>query len=307
MYDSFLKSLFADRRMVEDLIRTHVPKWASEIDFTTLREEATELVSKGTLQRRHPDMVWSAETRSGVRVLFLLEFQRTVDRLMALRTATYGALTLEGVAARPDFRGGDPLPEFVHLVLYHGESRWTAADRLADLFERSELGRYRLVQWKGGGAEGEAPDDLAAVALGLARNLSPNEMAGQLSALWRAVDAKGDRGLERSMARAVGTMLELRGYPEGLVKEGAGTMTETVDRFRQGLEELVQRGRRQGQRQGHAHVLRQQAARRFGEETAGRLSEVLGEVSGPEDIDRVTDALFDCATGEEFIRRVRTA
>ena len=218
---------------------------------------------------------------------------------MALRTATYGALMLEGMAADADFRGGDALPEFVHLVLYHGESRWTAADRLADLFERSELGRYRLVQWRGGGAEGEAPDDLAAVALGLARNLSPEEMAGQLSALWRAVDAKRDRGLERSMAGAVGTMLELRGYPEGLVKEGAGTMTETVDRFRQGLEELVQKGR--------AHVLRQQAARRFGEETAGMLSEVLGEVSGPEDIDRVTDALFDCATGEEFLRRVGPA
>ena len=76
-------------------------------------------------------------------------------------------------------------------------------------------------------------------------------------------------------------------------------MTETVDRFRQGLEELVQRGQ--------ANVLRQLAARRFGEETAGRLSDVLGEVSGPDDIDRVTDALFDCATGEEFIRRVRTA
>ena len=299
MHDAFLKSFFADRRMVEDLIRAHVPKWASEIDFSTLSEEAAELVSKRTLQRRHPDMVWSAETPSGVRVLFLLEFQRTVDRLMALRTTTYGALALEGIAARPDFRGGDPLPEFVHLVLYHGESPWTAPDRVADLFEQSEPGRYRLVQWRGGGADGDAPDDLAAVVLGLARNLSPDEMAEQLAALWRAVDAKGDRGLERFVARAVGTMLELRGYPERLSKEGARTMTETVDRFRQGLEELVQRGQ--------ANVLRQLAARRFGEETAGRLSDVLGEVSGPDDIDRVTDALFDCATGEEFLRRVRTA
>ena len=84
-------------------------------------------------------------------------------------------------------------------------------------------------------------------------------------------------------------------------------MAWEVDRFKQGMEELVQRGRREGRQQGHANVLHRLAARRFGEKTAGRLSEALGEVSSPDDIDRVTDALFDCATGDEFIRRVRTA
>ena len=86
MHDAFLKSVFADPRMAEILIRRHAPEWASQVDFSTLRAESTELVSKKTLQRRHPDMVWSADTVKGERVLFLLEFQRTVDRLMALRT-----------------------------------------------------------------------------------------------------------------------------------------------------------------------------------------------------------------------------
>ena len=106
MHDAFLKSVFADRRMAEILIRRHAPEWASEIDFSTLRVESTGLVSKKTLQRRHPDMIWSADTVKGGRVLFLLEFQRTVERLMALRTTTYTALTLEGIAAGPDFRPG---------------------------------------------------------------------------------------------------------------------------------------------------------------------------------------------------------
>ena len=66
-------------------------------------------------------MIWSADTVNGERVLFLLEFQRTIERLMALRTTTYTALTLEGIAAGPDFLPGDPLPEFVCLVLYHGD------------------------------------------------------------------------------------------------------------------------------------------------------------------------------------------
>ena len=92
MHDAFLKSVFADRRMVEILIRSHVPEWAEEIDSATLREEPTQLVEKKTLQMRHPDLIWSADTVHGGRVMLLIEFQRTVERLMALRTTTYTAL-----------------------------------------------------------------------------------------------------------------------------------------------------------------------------------------------------------------------
>ena len=299
MHDAFLKSVFADRRMVEILIHGHAPEWAAKIDFSTLREESTGLVSKKTLQRRHPDMIWSADTVHGERVLFLLEFQRTVDRIMALRTTTYTALTLEGIAAGPDFRPGAPLPEFVYLVLYHGDGPWTAPAHVADLFQRSDPGRYRLVPWGEGTGDDRSRDDLTALVLGLARNLSPEDMAVQLSALWRAVEGYGDSGLDGFMVRTVDTMLELRDYPARLTKEGAKTMAEVVDRFQRGMDELVQRGR--------AQVIQRMADRKFGEETAGRLSDLLDELSGPEDIDKVTAALLECATGDEFIDRVRMA
>ena len=309
MHDAFLKSVFADRRMVEILIHGHAPEWAVKIDFSTLHEESTGLVSKKTLQRRHPDMIWSADTVNGERVLFLLEFQRTVERLMALRTTTYTALTLEGVAAGPDFRLGDPLPEFVYLVLYHGDGPWTAPAHVADLFQRSDPGRYRLIPWGEGTGDDRSSDDLTALVLGLARNLSPEDMAVQLSALWRAVETNGDPGLDGFMVQTLATMLELRNYPERLMKGGAKTMAEVVDRFQQGMDELVQRGVRQGieqgAQQGQALVLRRQIERKFGEETAGRVSGLLGKLTSPEGIDRVTDALLECSTGEEFIERVR--
>ena len=163
MHDAFLKSVFAYRRMVEILIHGHAPEWAAKIDFSRLREESTGLVNKKTLQRRHPDMIWSADNVNGERVLFLLEFQRTVERLMALRTTTYTALTLEGVAAGPDFRPGDPLPEFVYLVLYHGDGPWTAPAHVADLFQRSDPGRYRLIPWGEGSGDDRSRDDLTAL------------------------------------------------------------------------------------------------------------------------------------------------
>ncbi len=109
-------------------------------------------------------------------------------------------------------------------------------------------------------------------------------------------------------------MLELRDYTGKLNLGGAKTMDEVVDRFQRGLNELVRRGTREGRREGHrdgrrqgrAMVLRRVVARRFGVETAGQVSEVLERLPDPDAIDRVTDALFECGTGEEFIERVRT-
>ena len=83
-------------------------------------------------------------------------------------------------------------------------------------------------------------------------------------------------------------------------------MDEMAERFQRGLDELVERGAREGAREGRAMVLRRLIARRFGEDTAGRVSGVLEGLPGPDAIDAVTDALFECGTGEEFVERVGT-
>ncbi|MYE16853.1 MAG: hypothetical protein F4Y07_10285 [Gemmatimonadetes bacterium] len=66
-------------------------------------------------------------------------------------------------------------------------------------------------------------------------------------------------------AEEIDSVLTLRGYPEAMKLGGAKTMTEMVDRFRQGLDELVQRGAREGRQEGQAMVLHRQVTRRFGE------------------------------------------
>ena len=109
----------------------------------------------------------------------------------------------------------------------------------------------------------------------------------------------GDADLDAFMVERMDTMLELREYPEELKVRGARTMAEMLDRFQRSLDDLVEWRMRQ--------VLHRQAARRFGEETAGPFSMLLEELSDPEGIDKVSDALIECGTGEEFIERVRTA
>ncbi|MDE2754467.1 MAG: hypothetical protein OXI83_18000 [Gemmatimonadota bacterium] len=74
-------------------------------------------------------------------------------------------------------------------------------------------------------------------------------------------------------------------------------MAEVVHRFRQGMDELVQRGVRQGieqgirqgaqqgRQQGQAMLLRRQIQRKFGEETETRVTGLLGKLTSPEGID----------------------
>ena len=299
MHDPFLKSIFSGRRMIEILIRRHVPEWADEIDFATLRQEPNELVAGQTLERRYPDMIWSANTLDGGRVVILIEFQRTVDPLMALRTTTYAALTLERIASDKGIGVADRLPEFVYLVLYHGDRPWSAPDRVTDLFERSDPGAYRLVPWEGDQAEGESYDDVVALVLGFARHLSPRDMNARIWTLRRAVAQYGDKDLDGFLFEGMCTMLELRGYEEVVAQAREKTMDELAYRFQRGLDEVRQ--------EGWQELLRRQIARKFGEVTAGQLSEALGDLTGLDNIDRVTDALLECATGEEFLERVRTA
>ena len=64
-----------------------------------------------------------------------------------------------------------------------------------------------------------------------------------------------------------------------------------MGKFERSLDELFDRGARQGARQ----VLGQLATRRFGEETAGRLVRLLEELSEPEDIDRVSERCWIAA------------
>ena len=68
----------------------------------------------------------------------------------------------------------------------------------------------------------------------------------------------------------------------------------------------MQQGRRQGVQQGQKDLLRRLAERRFGVETAQRLSALLDGA----DADRLTDVggwIADCASGDELLNRVGQA
>ena len=70
-------------------------------------------------------------------------------------------------------------------------------------------------------------------------------------------------------------------------------------RTREFEERAVARGIAKGERM----LLCRQTERRFGAETAGRLSELLAEIDDAEDLIQVGDWVVECRTGDELLER----
>ena len=85
------------------------------------------------------------------------------------------------------------------------------------------------------------------------------------------------------------------GRAEGHAKGRAEGLEHGVTR---GMERGIEQGIRQQQR-----LVRGLVARRFGADIADRVARKLDELSDPERISAVADAILDCETAEEFIAR----
>ena len=70
------------------------------------------------------------------------------------------------------------------------------------------------------------------------------------------------------------------------------------------VERSRMEGRVEGRSEGQAEVVRRQAARKFGAETAERLAGRLAEISDPERAVEVGEWLLECESGEELLDRV---
>ena len=78
------------------------------------------------------------------------------------------------------------------------------------------------------------------------------------------------------------------------------------EKLRRQIRRAERTGRREGLALGLEHerrLLRVQAARRFGNGTAGRLAPLLADIGDPEGLERVGEWIVDCADGDELIAR----
>ena len=161
---------------------------------------------------------------------------------------------------------------------------------------------------------------------------SGDEVPGLLAEAFQRWSGQESAGLRRGFHARAGHLLRQRGlalpplsdYERMLAQEkGAREMTTLMEArlqewhdnaiaqgvqqgIQQGVRQGLRQGLRQGVHQGQADLLRHLAERRFGAETARRLSALLDGA----DADRLTDVgdwIVECANGDELLDRVRQA
>lgn len=271
-HDRSYRFLFAQPRMVEDLVREFVPEaWVERLDFSTLERVNASYVFK-RLKRREGDMVWKLRRRDGasVYVYVLLEFQSSVDRFMAVRMMAYVALLYQDLRARGELTPEGLLPLVLPLVVYNGDKRWWAPRELSELIEQVEPGaeayvprlRYRVID-KGDydSKDLERRRSLTALLLWLEKNRTPQALKRVVPRLAAMLERTEDLPLRQAFMAWFHLMLdpeETRAVPElSDFKEFREMLQDTIERWRQQL-------RGQGERAGEAKVLLRQLERKFG-------------------------------------------
>jgi len=309
MDDAAFKKFFSDPRMIELLIRRHVPEWADSIDYETLQPLPTELIDE-KLRRRYPDTAWRVRTTDGsTDLVLLLEFQGRPERHMALRTTIYCCLAVQSLFQSDRELGrGEREVAAVALVLHHGDRRWNAATRLSDLFRHSAPDAYRVVSRLPRDARPTDPQDLPQAVLALSGVKTAAQMRAVLTILGPLVEACEDNDFNRFMARSVTAMLRSKGFPTRQLEE-AMTMGTVVTEFQRSLDQIRQEGRvegrEEGREEGQLAVLVQLITRKFGQGTAEEAQRSIVGSPGRDRVAWVTAAILDCDKAEDFLARLR--
>ncbi len=297
MYDVILKRLFANPIMVEETIRSHLPDWAERLDFSTLRQDPTELIGEKALKRL-PDVAWSARSKADdTDFLLLLEFQGASDPDMAARTTASKVLAVQ--AHRRKQRSDKQRPprniEIEVVVLYHGAVRWTASRGMDEIVRGRRVDRYHLLDPMLPEASRLTRRHLPELFLITSRARTVGEFGFPFSEIVRVVDEVGDPELEKAALRALKELLEYKDHPIDLLKE-ATDMHSTAAAYRQSLDDLI--------RQGEKQTLVRMAAMKFGRDAGEALSNLVGSSRGA-DLDGLAAAILESESANALLDRAR--
>ena len=352
-HDEVYKAIFSHRiaaahllcfasRMIGDN-----PEWLAAFDPETLEQVPTEHIDE-TLHRHLNDLVWRVRLRGGgeeawAYLFVLIEFQSSVDYLMALRVRTYVDLLYRGLCREQRFGASDHLPPVLPVVVYNGASPWTAAASVEDLV--APEGRpgglsapvpvfagSRYVVLDVGRAEvGEsASGDVVSLVIGIEKMSSYEEGYATLEAAFSVLRSAEHRELRRVFHMWFSLLVgsgaggaAIMEFEEMERLEEAGELRTAVqDRVRAWREAEREAGRAEGRAEGREEgraegvdlgterereLLRRQSERKFGAGTAGRVVALLARIRDPERLAEVGEWIIDCGSGEELIARLERA
>ena len=139
-HDERYKKVFSSPIFIELLLKSFVHEhFIKGLDFSKLTRLDKSFIDK-TMQNRESDLVWKIYFKNRPIYLYvLLEFQSTVDKTMPLRflryilelTETYGIDKETGL-----------YPAVFPLLLYNGDTTWTAKFNSKDLYSKNIPEKY---------------------------------------------------------------------------------------------------------------------------------------------------------------------
>ena len=311
-----MKQLFQDKSTVLDLLSGDFLdlQWFDVLDVKRLRSRPTNVV-KSNLQQSHMDLVWEAQVKIGGKaktgyVVILLEQQRTVNTYMSIRMMEYLAVTYQYLVHVEQVRA--PLPEMYPVVVYNGESKWTAPLCSRDLID-AEPGEDSPLVF-------HALQNYVLLDLQHHRSVAkPNNLVWAWGEFEKALAAK----LLRPIAQAYKLFFKLVIKTDNqllidstqnmlkwrLERPLAEVFKEVVDMEDmdmetklQTLESFKEEVRREGREEGQRTALDQMARLKFG---ASVLDELM-EVKNSEQLGQVGGWIFECETAEELEGRIKS-
>jgi predicted transposase/invertase (TIGR01784 family) len=212
-HDALFKKTFSVVEHAAAELRAVLPAaLTTRIEFPTLALCSGSYIDEA-LSGSQSDLLFSAQISGKSAFIYVLfEHQSSPDKLMPLRLLSYVVRILVRHTEQTN-AGSDPLPlpVVIPVVLHHGESGWSVATRLEDLFDQqliAETGIAELIPRLSFVLDdlGKVTDDeLERRALGLLPTLT----------LWAFRDVRNPARLARSLWRWVAAMTELGNAPNG--------------------------------------------------------------------------------------------
>ncbi|NBC32669.1 MAG: transposase [Alphaproteobacteria bacterium] len=283
--DQIYHRLFSHPLMVEQLVRDFVPDaMAAGLDFQGMERVSAKSYGQSGA-RREGDVIWRIPTGYGtdIYLYLMLEFQSQSDSWMAVRTLVYQGLLWQQIIAEKRLKTGDKLPPVLLLVVYNGESRWSAETHIAPLIalpEGSPLcywqpqARYHLLDMGASGSDALArPDSLAALLVRLEQRQEPETLVPLIDAVidWFR-SHPGYEELKRLFTELVQDAIDAAGVQlavPGDLRETRAMLSTQIKRWR---EEWTAEGMAKGVAEGMAMGVAEGKAKGVAEGRAEGLS-----------------------------------
>lgn len=140
-HDASYRKLFSHPLIIKLLLRDFVGEQITgALDFDHMEALKTSFIAE-SMVRREADMLWKIPRKRGMsgeplHLYLLLEFQSSIDPLMAIRILEYVAFIYRHIATQQ--AGGlkpKSLPPVLPVVLYNGSAVWSAAQQINELID----------------------------------------------------------------------------------------------------------------------------------------------------------------------------